>query len=642
MDKVFAVAVGHRRGSPVPLFFIVVIFIITLTPTPAACNENYVNSLIKDAIKRRIYENKRWLKLLHYRKTLFGQRSVIDDQKFFLSANGNVDPKAELIATIKGFFSKPNNSQTHPICRFPARFEWLKEELSIKREYLPHVVCNELREFLDVLKPEKAYLVFASYFMGSPASMYGHTFLLIVPKGSSSKLLSYVSNYAANVTDTNGILYAFKGVFGFYKGYFTIMPYYEKIKEYSHMEHRDLWEYELNLTPREVKFMVLHLWELRNIYSYYYFFSENCSYQLLFLLDVVRPEVSLTDRFSPWVIPVDTIRWAQKAGLIGKPVYRPSKATVIKALSSGLDETMIRQAIDISEAKAEPAIVMNCQSCNPLNKAKVLELASELIEINYMKKKLSRKVYQKRLMEILKTRTSLGTLQTYQISTPLPPEKGHDSSRLTLSYGSYDSESFYELSFRAAYHDLYDPEQGYLPNSEIEFGRIVLRYNQRHSAFHLQSFELINIESLAERDAIFKPRSWFVRGGYMRRQTSEGLKGSYILNTGGGFTWYLKGLGDVYMMGQTELIYSSSFEKNYSAGIGIKSGYIQKLHQVLKVGLEFQSIYYLAGEFHRRYSLKLISSLKLTKDLSLRAEILRIKTFGIYHTESRFSVNLYF
>jgi hypothetical protein len=37
-------------------------------------------------------------------------------------------------------------------------------------------------------------------------------------------------------------------------GEYSLMPYYRKVKEYGDFESRDLWEYELNLSPEETRF----------------------------------------------------------------------------------------------------------------------------------------------------------------------------------------------------------------------------------------------------------------------------------------------------------------------------------------------------------------------------------------------------
>jgi len=125
--------------------------------------------------------------------------------------------------------------------------------------------------------------------------MFGHTLLRIDGK-SKSNLISYAVNYSANTTDTNGFIYAWKGLTGRYKGYYSLMPYYLKVKEYNELEHRDMWEYRLKLTEAEVKKMLNHTWELNNIHSPYYFIDENCSYSLLFLIESARPDLHLIEK----------------------------------------------------------------------------------------------------------------------------------------------------------------------------------------------------------------------------------------------------------------------------------------------------------------------------------------------------------
>ncbi len=138
---------------------------------------------------------------------------------------------------------------------------------------LPVLRCNELENFLKALSPRSATLVFPTAYMNSPASMFGHT-LIRIDGDYQSRLISYAINYAANTGDEGGISYLIKGLFGYFKGYFSILPYYEKIEEYNDLDMRDMWEYELNLSEDEVRRMVLHIWELKDIYSYYYFFDE--------------------------------------------------------------------------------------------------------------------------------------------------------------------------------------------------------------------------------------------------------------------------------------------------------------------------------------------------------------------------------
>ena len=119
-----------------------------------------------------------------------------------------------------------------------ARYEWLKNELNIDESQLPVESCKEFNEAYSRIGPKSVVGSFLQHTSTGLASTFGHT-LLRIDGDYQSKLLSYATTYAAYADDTNGILYAFKGIFGYYKGYFTILPYYEKIKEYNDLEQRE-------------------------------------------------------------------------------------------------------------------------------------------------------------------------------------------------------------------------------------------------------------------------------------------------------------------------------------------------------------------------------------------------------------------
>ena len=177
--------------------------------------------------------------------------SEIDDKKFFLSPHGKVNAKAELDATIYALLNETKYDDNSTACKFPARKDWLVKKLKI--DTLPKVECKAYNKIITKLNPTSATIVFPSAHINSPASMFGHTFLRINSE-YDSKLLSYAINYAANVDEskTNGLFYAFNGLVGGYHGFYSMLPYYEKLKEYRDSEQRDIWEYDLNLTQDEV------------------------------------------------------------------------------------------------------------------------------------------------------------------------------------------------------------------------------------------------------------------------------------------------------------------------------------------------------------------------------------------------------
>ena len=239
-----------------------------------------------------------------------GWKSEADGLGFFLAgAAGRRDPDAELAASLRAFFAPGPPDDGHAQCRFPARWDWLQRTLGIDPARAPHPTCHDYDFWRTGISAQAATLVYATAYINSPASMYGHTFLrLSRATGEGNLLLDYIVNFAADVDTENGVLYALKGLTGGFPGRFYVMPYYVKVQEYSNIESRDLWEYQLSLSPEQVRRLVMHAWETRTTRFDYYFFTRNCSYQLLTLLEVADPSLHLSDQFHGAVIPADTVR----------------------------------------------------------------------------------------------------------------------------------------------------------------------------------------------------------------------------------------------------------------------------------------------------------------------------------------------
>lgn len=286
-------------NKTVSLFLLIIFFLfkILLITKIRAQDLSYINSLINLSHQKKLYNDRYWHVLLHYKKNIFGLESLIDDPNFFLAEDGKYNPKSELEATIRAFFQESNDHSVHPVCRFIARFTWLKEKLNFDVSKIPFTECKRFNKIIKKINPKSVSLIFPTSYMNNPASMFGHT-LIIIESEDKNKLLSYAVNYSALTNESFGPLFAFRGIFGLYKGYFSVLPYYAKVQEYSDLNQRDIWEYRLNLTEREVIRMMMHLAELDNIYSDYFFFDENCSYNLLFLLDVARPTLFLSDNLD--------------------------------------------------------------------------------------------------------------------------------------------------------------------------------------------------------------------------------------------------------------------------------------------------------------------------------------------------------
>jgi hypothetical protein len=602
---------------------------------------SYLSSLLSAAQQTELWKDPYWHTLLHYKESLFGLRSQVDDPRFFLAPSGKSDPRAELEATLQSFFSVEEDETQHPVCRFIARYHWLVEKLKIDPSRLPVPECGRFADIMDQVKPASVTLIFPAAHINSPASMFGHTFLT-VDTASKSRLLAYAINYSAVTRETFGPVFAIKGLFGFYQGYFSILPYYAKLQEYSDINNRDIWEYPLNLSGDEIKRLLLHTYEMDKIYSDYYFFDENCSYDLLFLLDAARPSIGLTDQFSSWVIPIDTIRKVKENGLITGAIYRPSRATKIKYLASLLPRSNGRIALALARGEREPDRLL-AEEIDPEKKILISDLASEYLQYQHAKKKVDTEEFQERFWKILRVRSSLGGPdEDYRIPPPDRPDVGHLSNRLRLGSGVREGSFFTEVAFRPAYHDLLDNERGYVEGAQIIFTDAALRFYPSDRKLLLHKLDIIDITSLSPRDAFFKPFSWKIKTGFIRRTGTDGDDHLfYQLNPGGGFSYTLNKKDLLYFLGETDFSLGGGLEGNYALGIGASGGFFTNLTRAWKIHLFGRGMHYALGDKHNAWEAGLHQNFTLGTNTALRFELGFSRINGHEATEAGLFCNIF-
>lgn len=617
------------------------LFLIAFLLSTAVRSEEYspLNIYLIKAEEKELYKDRYWEVLLHYKSGWTGMKSLIDDPRFYLSPDGKMNPKSELEATIRAFFESDKQGDEHPRCRFAARYEWLKKELNFDEAIFSEIKCAEMEKIVDLLHPKSVVFVFPASFMNNPASMFGHT-LIRIDGEYESKLLSYAVNYAA-YPDKMGILYPFKGIFGFYDGYFSLFPYYDMIKKYNDTEQRDMWEYKLNLTEEEVRRMILHIWELKDIYSYYYFFDENCSYNLLFLLEAARPSLYLTDNNWLMVIPVDTIRLVRDSGAVEDIKYRPAKATRVRYIASLLDEKDKKEVLKLVKQEIDAG---SLTSDNNEEKIKMFDLAIEVIQYKYNKKELTKDNYLKLFLTTLKERSKLGIPPTnaYNIPFPVPPHAGHLSRKISLGAGVEGDEVFQEINYRPAYHSLQDPDEGYLEGSQIEFADTTVRYYD-DGRWSLSGFDLLDIVSLSSRDRFFKPLSFKIKTGLIQKMDKE-MKNHlvYQVNPGVGLSVKSSYLGISYGLMEADANLGNGFSDGYAVGIGVIAGNIKEITNYWKVNLIAEILFYELGERFQENNFSVTQIFKLNQNNSFNLSYEWQVAFNNDQSEMRLNWNYYF
>jgi len=469
--------------------------------------------------------------------------SEIDDKRFFFAKDGKYNADAELNATLEAFFNESRFDDNASACLFPARKAWLAQKLSI--DNFPYVECKEYDDTLAKLSPTSATLVFPAAHINSPASMFGHTFLRINSK-YNSKLLAYAINYAADADPKkeNAIGFAIKGLFGGYFGKYSLLPYYEKLKEYRDTEKRDIWEYDLNLTQEEVLAMVRHIWELNGTRSYYYFFTENCSYNMLWLMEIARPSVHLREHFTYEVIPLESVHATAQEGLIKDSYYRASKRTKLLLYEKALNPKYIPL---IKELQTNTQLLKKTLQdiTIPLEqKQYIFEAAIEYLEYNYAKSEMKKEEYLQHFHKLSSARAQLGRSKELRVTHPQNPLLGHRAFKLSVgAIHKTHSDDALLIGFRPAYHTLSDPQYGFLRGTQIEF--LDTQLAVREDAIKIEKLTILSIVSLAQRDALFSPFSWRTHFGFDTDSLQEDA--DFVATLGAGGSWG-NDLGYIYLL----------------------------------------------------------------------------------------------
>ncbi|MGB5887774.1 MAG: DUF4105 domain-containing protein [Acinetobacter venetianus] len=476
--------------------------------------QNYINL----AEQKKLDQDMTWQRLMYADQS---QTSEVNYDGYFYALDGKTNIENELYADIQALFQQTENN--HSIrCKFPARSRWLIEQLQIPTQQLPNVNCDEFDAWINQIKPYKATLIYATDFMGNPSSMFGHTLLRLDPKDQKQlNLVSYAVNYAATVNSQDNWSYAWKGLTGQYPGEYSLMPYYRKVKEYGDFESRDLWEYELNLTPEETRLLVEHIWEMQHVSFPYYFVSDNCAYRLLGLIDLVRPELNLKKQFNYAAIPIETLKAVDDQNLVKDVVYRPALETQLlsQAKQHGAHLAKVAHKVALLPSDQIQAVL---SAYNIQDQAKILEMAYDDLYLQFVSRVVETEIAQPRLRQLLALRSQIEVEKQRQAPTrpKKQPVEGHHARNISVNTGELQGKAFVELGHRQAYHDLIDPQGGYRLGTQLLFLDGSVQY--RDDQLKLEHLDLLSVNSYNPIQPFKSPISWGFNFGWKQEAVYGG------------------------------------------------------------------------------------------------------------------------
>ncbi|MBI3300171.1 MAG: DUF4105 domain-containing protein [Elusimicrobia bacterium] len=469
-----------------------------------------------------LWEDPAWLRLLHFKDGAGEARPG----PFYLAPAGRTDPRAELEALRAALDAPPPSDGEPAYCRFPARTAWLAARDGRDAAALL-APCRRFADWAKLMDAENVTLVFASAYLNNPSSMFGHTFLRMERRGigDGERLLDNTLNFAAETAETSGVLFAFRGLTGLYPGKYSASPFYMKAQEYGNIEFRDLWEYRLALSPAEVERLVAHAWEMGEADFPYFFFSKNCSYQLMPALEAAAPRLTLMPGSPPLVGPVDTVlEVVETPGLVRAVVYRPSHATTLRSRRTLLTRAERKAAKAFARGRVEAADAA-LERLPPERRALVLDAAQDLVlyEHGFSPDAPPEVRALERPILVRRGRLDAPGLDAPRPAWAAPPEEAHRRRRLMLGAGVRRGGVFNELAWRPGLHAFADRSRGYLPGNAIEGFAWRLRYDGETRRPYVRDLRVIDIVSLTPYDDWTRKPSW---------TTGTGLDTAFELGAG--------------------------------------------------------------------------------------------------------------
>ncbi len=293
----------------------------TFNQTPAD-----LNALKNTLLNAKIYENPKWLALLHYEN---GKSAIAKGSNFFLSQNGHKNAKDEYTATIEAFFeqmSKPNlkDLENSTLCKYPARLYFIAQNLDDEtfNALIDTGKCEGLSEFLQIVPIENIFIEFAAESEIYPGSSMGHIFLhlrgqtkqdfnatangetLVRKKGDRQ---DYAMSYFAMMSEFFNPLDYVGALSGTLKGFYALNPYENAELDYLSNEQRSLYIYKVRANAAQLRLFVLHLWELKDKQIAYDFVTHNCTNGIENILGVID-EGFFYATYKPFITPAEYLR----------------------------------------------------------------------------------------------------------------------------------------------------------------------------------------------------------------------------------------------------------------------------------------------------------------------------------------------
>ena len=400
---------------------------------------------------------------------------------------------------------------------------------------------------------------------------------------------------------------------GGFAGSFSIHPYFLKQQEYKVKEDREIWSYQLLLNQNEIDRMLLHFWEIKDVHFNYYFFNQNCAYQLIGLLDAAKPSQYAREKFNKLALPVEILKHLHKKKLIKLVNYTQSFSSNFRSKVS-----------HISDKDKDKILIISSGGVVESMSSELLSLSSEYLEHLIQKDIGDRKKTQELQHKLINAMSKKQPLFPKRKVLPAKgPEQSHNKSLVSLTRNKTNKTM---VGYRFGYHDHLDDVAGFSLGQNIT----LLDVEYELSLDKIDSYQMVTIESLSVSDRFFKPISWrlSIRGERLPSDINKRL--THQVEFGLGKSYLFKGFLAYFM-----LPIGADYNKNYGFNL-----YVNPKIGLLYTNYSYNSLF----ELERRESTEnqndWFNRISWTQSFKLNASIkIHLKALA-WHSKANTSENI--
>ncbi len=550
---------------------------------------------MEKANTKKLFQTQTWQSLIHFSN----DAPSINDPSFLLSYP-NSSPQKELSETIKVLLKKPQSDRKDAICKYPARFFWLKKELDFDESIFPSVKCDGFDEYLSETNADKIALVFSSENVTNPSSMMGHTFFKISGKDDDNSTREHAVSFFAVIDTLNIPWLIVKSTLIGMKGFFSLSPYSEQLHRNLIVEERNIWEYDLDLSPYEKKLFYYHFWELKDVNMKYLFTGFNCATLIYDMLSLSSKKSTNTKRL--WITPKDLIKETDKLELIKNTKLIPSDKWYIKMLEEETIYKQNRKILELFNDKKYELFSSFNFSKDKKHKMLEKELISHYAHYLYENKVIS----QKSLKQVKQVYYDSHVIDLKDYKNPI---KTYDDSKVAVGYQRESRENFLKISFLPASNTLYDDNREYFSETSMKIFEVNILANENR--VKLDSLNLFAMKSLVPRDSFTKGISSQFELNYEKHYDEHlASYGAYNLSTGLGMTKKFSNDVFIYSLFNIGLAYGKTEFYPY---LYPELGFMIYELFGMKTTVEYQYLFNQHGSQNTYHNLSLIHSIFVNK-----------------------------